>query len=343
MRKPIAAITGDLHFNLQTLELASSALRQLLSAAQGLNVPAVLNGDTLDQKAIVRGEVANRLIEILQEYDPERIFINTGNHDRLSEKADESSLNFLHPYAQVISYPTFIDCLGAYIVPYFNNSERLQELLNTVPKGSRLIMHQGLLGADMGHYVKDSTSLPREAFADFRVWSSHYHKRQDIKCGRPRKGAVGLFSYVGSAYTVTFAEANDGPKGINIGYDDGILELIPTGLRNHVVIDTTTEILHAADEDGADPFELPNPGDLVWLKLRGPASELAAVKKSYLAEILGTPHFKLDKIATETERLDDEDKAEAKSGGDLLDALIDKGDEPAPQKVALKTLWRELV
>lgn len=335
--RPVAVITGDIHFNLQTLELASSALRQLLAKAKELNVPAILNGDTLDQKAIVRGEVANRIIDILQEADPEDVYINTGNHDLLSEKACESSLNFLRPYAQVVSVPTYIERLGSWIVPYFNSSERLQEFLDTVPKGARLIMHQGVIGAEMGAYIKDSSSLPAEAFADFRVVASHYHRRQDLRCGRPRKGGVGLFSYIGSPYTITFTEAGDGPKGINILYDDGSLELVPTGLRRHIVVEMyARELIYDVSLGCA-------PGDLVWVKLKGATSELAKVKKADLAKILGVENFKLDKIVTEAERLDDEDKAQAKSGADLLDALIDKSDEPAGQKTHLKAMWRGLV
>lgn len=345
MRKPICCIAGDIHFNLQTLELASSALRQLLAKAKELNVPAVLNGDTLDQKAIVRGEVANRLIEILQELPPEQIYINTGNHDMISEKGSESSLNFLRPYAQVIAEPTYVEEIGSFIVPYFNSSERLQEFLNTVPKGSRLIVHQGVMGAAMGHYIKDSSSLPAEAFADFRVWASHYHRRQDLRTGPARKGGVGTFSYCGSPYSITFTEAGDGPKGINIGYDDGSLELVPTGLRKHVVLEYTAEEL--ADPTrfvrAEDPLYYVAPGDLVHLKLRGPASDLAKIKKADLAKILGVESFKFDKVVTETERLDEDEKQEARTGEQMLDALIDKSDEAAGQKAHLKTLWRGLV
>lgn len=346
MSRPVAVLTGDMHFNIQTLELASSALWQLLAKAKELNVPAVLNGDTLDQKAIVRGEIANRLIEILEPEDPTRIYINRGNHDQLHERVTEHSLNFLRPYAQVISAPTFIEEIGSWIVPYSSDNVALQAFLDTVPKGSRLIMHQGLMGADLGHYVKDSSSLPSDSFADFRTILSHYHRRQNLKCGKPRKGAVGLASYIGSPYSISFTEAGDGPKGINVLYDDGSLELIPTNLRKHVVLDWTTERLSGVSSTarGNPPEESAvNSCDLVWLKLRGPASELAALKKADLANLIGVEHFKFDKIITETEALDDEEKAEALTGEAMLDALIDKSDEPAAEKALLKSTWRQLV
>lgn len=343
MKKPVCVITGDVHFTLQTLELATSAVRQALRLSKALNVPLVLNGDTLDSKSIIRAEIANRLIEILEAEDPTKIYINRGNHDQLHERVTEHSLNFLRPYAQVISSPTYIEALKSWIVPYFSDNQKLQEFLNTVPKGSRLIMHQGLMGADLGHYVKDSSSLPTDSFADFRTILSHYHKRQDLRCGRPRKGAVGLASYLGSPYSISFSEAHDGEKGINILYDDGSLELVPTNLRKHAVLDWDTG---AMESFGRHPETLAGTisrGDLVWLKLRGPASELAKIKKADLAKLLGVEHFKFDRVVTETERLDEDEKQEAKTGAEVLDALIDKSDEPAAEKVVLKSMWRSLI
>ncbi len=336
MSTETAVISGDIHFNLQNLELASSALKQLLAKARELDVPAILNGDTLDQKAIVRGEVANRLIEILEPHDPTKIYINTGNHDLINQKGTESSLNFLRPYAQVIALPTYVEALKSWIVPYFSDNQSLQEFLDTLPKGSRLICHQGILGADLGHYVKDSSSLPPDSFADFRTILSHFHKRQDIECGRLRKGGVGAASYIGSPYSISFTEANAGTKGINILYDDGSLELIPTNLRKHIVIERTAQ-------DALSPVSNVSPVDLVWVKLTGSPSELAKIKKADMAKVLGLDNFKFDKNPTATERLDEEHQAFATTAAQLLDSLIDKSAESDGQKQELKEMWRGLL
>lgn len=344
MSRPVAVLTGDIHFTYATLEPASSVVSQGLALSQKLGVPLVLNGDTLDGKRIIPAEVANRLIELLEPHDPTMIYVNCGNHDLISEKGEESALNFLHPYAQVVSKansPVYIEKLGSWLVPYFNDSEKLLEFLRSVLAGARLIMHQGVMGAEMGHYIKDSTSLPREAFANFRVISSHYHKRQDIKCGRPRKGAVGLFSYLGSPYTITFAEAFDGPKGINVLYDDGTLELVPTGLRRHVIVETTAQFLDAADGAGADPFEIPGEQDLLWLKVSGSASELATISRKALAPLIGHDHFRLDKIATDVTKL--AAPAEKLTDIEILDRLIDQTDESMDQKSTLKALARAVL
>lgn len=330
---PVLCITGDIHFNLQTLELASSSLRQLLAKARELNIPAVINGDLNDTKAIVRAEVANRLIEILEPEDPTRVFINTGNHDLINQKATASSLNFLRPYAQVIGVPTYVDAIKSWIVPYFSENADLQTFLNAVPDGSRLIVHQGLIGADMGSYVKDSSSLAPEAFANFRTVASHFHRRQQIQCGKLRKGGVGTFTYCGSPYTISFSESGDGPKGINVLYDDGSLELVPTGLRKHVIIEMNSTELNY--ELGVDPK------DLLWIKVKGPTSDLAKLKKSDVAVIVGHSNFKLDKIYTDAPVL--EEKAAEMTEAQVMDALIDAGSESDAKKSALKSLWRELV
>lgn len=342
-RSPKAVLISDLHFSLSTLDLASSALRQAISKAVELEVPLIVAGDLTDTKALMRAEVVNRLIDIIgiqeQPYlDPEDIYILVGNHDLINEKSDDNALNFLSPYAQIVKSPVHEDKLDMWLIPYQNDSDKLKYTLAGCTKGSTLIMHQGVMGANMGHYVKDSTSLPREAFADFRVISGHYHKAQDIKCGRPRKGAVGLFSYIGSPYTVSFAEANDGPKGYRILYTDGSLELVPTNLRNHRIFETTTDLFPQIE--WIDFLDLSN-NDLIWLKITGPQSELNKINKKEISDkLFGHLNFKLDKIPTDRETV----KPQAKDLKDteVLDSLIDRSGESEVQKIALKALWREV-
>lgn len=333
--KPVAVIIGDIHFTVPTLELASRALTQARDKALELKVPLVMNGDTLDGKAMIRGECANRIMEVLDGIDIDQVYINTGNHDLISVKGTESSLNFLRPYGQVVQVPTWVERLQSYIVPYFDDTEELQEFLNTVPEGSRLTMHQGVMTANMGHYVKDSSSLPKDAFANFRVISGHYHMAQDIKCGRPRKGAVGLFSYVGNPYTLSFGEANDPPKGYAVLHANGVLERIPTNLRKHVIIERVYDRLNGIEVG----YTL---GDLVWLKVYGPRSELAKLNKAEIAKnmFFGDLDFKLDPIATDSGKV--ADKMADKSASEVLDALIDAESETDEQKVYLKQIWRDL-
>lgn len=349
MSKPIAVLISDIHFNINNLPLASVSLKVALRKAEDINVPLVIAGDTNDTKAIIRAEVANAILGIVSQATVP-IYALVGNHDLVNEKGSEHGLKYLTPYVDVVQSPVQVVLSGfsLYLIPYYNSPEALQEVLAKIPKGSTLIMHQGVQGAHMGEYVVDKTSLPKECFADFRVISGHYHRAQDIKCGRPRKGAVGLFSYIGTPYTTSFAEANDGPKGFQILSDDGLLTQVPTNLRRHMTFERTTEELARMMEDGPEGeygafFGLVNKEDLVWLKVRGPQSELAKLKKKEVGlRTLGHANFKLDLIAAESAKVEETD-AKPLSETDLLDKLIDGMEETDAQKKILKGLWREVL
>lgn len=344
--RPRAVLISDVHYSLSTYQIADKAYRMAIDKACELEVPLIDCGDLTNDKAILRGEVIKTIIDTLK-YAEDRgvkVYLLVGNHSLITEKGEEHALHFLEPYATVISHATSVD--GFNFIPYQNSCEKMLAALEKFPKGALVFAHQGVQGAWLGDYVQDRTSLPPEAFADYRIISGHYHRAASLKTGRPKKGAVGLFSYVGNPYTLSWGEASDGPKGYQILFDNGLMEHIPTDLRKHVVLDWSTEQLSgvsSTDRGGSTAEMVINPGDLVWLKLRGPASELAQVKKADLAKLLGVEHFKLDKIITETEHLDEEEKAQAKTGAELLDALIDKSNEPAAEKAVQKSLWRELV
>ncbi len=334
MSRPRAVIISDIHFTPATLEPASTALRQAQEHAVTLKVPLIIAGDTLDSKAVIRGECANRLIEILKDRGGKPwTYILVGNHDLLNEKGAAHALEFLKPYCNVVQSP--VEVAGLYLIPYMANADALQAHLDTIPKGSTLIMHTGVQSAFMGHYVVDKSSLPQSAFADFRVISGHYHRAQDIKTGRPRKGAVGLFSYIGNPYSLSFGEAADGPKGFQVLYDDGLLEQVPTNLRKHVVLERTAE---TADEPDADL----NPGDLLWLKVTGTYQELERLNKHKIGmSLLGHGNYRLEKIYTDTAKPEAEEKP--RTGEHLMDALIDGTGESELDRAALKSLWRGLV
>jgi DNA repair exonuclease SbcCD nuclease subunit len=333
MSKPVAVIAGDVHFTVQTLDLATAVIKQCLAKAKELNVPLILNGDTLDSKAIIRGEVANRLIELLKQKEVE-VIINVGNHDLLNEKGTDHSLEFLRPHCAVNDRCGWTKDFS--LIGYQSNQEIFKAFLNEVPKDRPVIIHQGVMGADLGHYVQDKTSLPPETFAEYRVIASHYHKRQDIKCGRPQKGARGLFSYIGNPYTLTFGEANDGPKGFSVLMDDGMLEFVPTNLRKHKIVE-----LEAGVDFIDSKFIGTAADDLVWVKLFGSRSTLSYVKKDFISNYIGHSNFKLDLIPTDSDA--PTAKTENMTDGEILDSLIDTLGESDTQKSFLKSLWRGLV
>lgn len=328
IRKPRAVLISDIHFTPSTLELATKALIQAQDKATELQVPLLICGDTLDGKAVIRGECANRLIDLLgARQDPHTILL-VGNHDLINEKSKEHSLNFLKPYCGVIEEP--VEYLGMHFIPYQSDSEMLKVHLDTIPTGSTIIAHQGLQTAFMGHYVQDKTSISPEAFKRFRTISGHYHRHQEIKCGE-----TGLFTYIGTPYTTTFAEAHDGPKGFQILFEDGHLELVPTNLRKHIIIEKTIEDLYSGLPDLT-------PEDIIWLKIAGRRSELEKLKKSEIGLLLlGHSSFKLDLIYTDIPELEVE--IEQLTDDVILDILIDSLDESEGQKTYLKNLWRGLI
>lgn len=336
--KPIAVLISDIHFTVNTLELSSRALHQARVKAHTLDIPLVLCGDTLDGKALMRGECVNALLSILghEKSRPPETYILVGNHDLINEKGKAHSLEFLRKCCTVIDEPTGIDSLNYVLIPYINSTEEMKSILDSLDKNSnKIICHQGVQSAFMGEYVQDKTSLPKDCFRDFRVISGHYHRHQNIKCGPPRKGAVGLFSYVGTPYTTSFSEAEDGPKGFCILKDDGTLELVPTKLRKHVIIDRDIKDLSACIDNV-------HTHDLIWLKIRGPSLELAKLKKKEVGlNLFGHSNFKFDKIPTDSNKI--ETKNEQLTNEELLDKLIENTEETEKDKKYLKELWREAV
>lgn len=332
MPKPKAVLISDIHYNTSTLPVADAALRLAVRKASSLCVPLIIAGDLHDTKAIVRGECIKAIMETLKD----GAIVIPGNHCMINSHGTEHALEFLRDRCEVIDRPFFHKWLNLWLVPYHHNNEDLQKFLrDTASSGQTLIMHQGVMGADMGHYIQDKTSLPKEAFADFRVISGHYHKRQDIKCGRPRKGAVGLFSYLGNPYTLSFGEANDGPKGFSILMDDGSLEFVPTNLRKHVIIELDPRKPLSFDKSDIGP------NDLVWVKVTGTRSELDVLDKNTLGNnLFGHSNYKLEKIYTDTPKL--EVKTDTLTDSEILDSIIDSTNESETQKQTLKELWRSL-
>lgn len=341
-RKPIAVLTADVHYNQNTLSVADAAMNQAIDKANELGVPFIVAGDLHDTKAILRGECIKTMIATFERAQVP-VYVIVGNHCKINEKGNDHSLEFLRPFVtQIVDSPVYLtrvsaheDNLDSWLIPYYSDAAELQALLDTLPKGSRLIMHQGLMGAQMGHYVVDKTSLPPEAFADFRVISGHYHKAQDIKTGRPRKGAVGLFSYIGNPYSLSFGEAHDGPKGFQILFSDGLMEQVPTNLRRHIIRECSVETLAVETLDC-------QPDDLLWLKIKGPASELAKIKKKEIGQtLLGHSNFKLDLIPTDSNKIDD--KADGLQDTEILDMLIGAMPDSEDHRAYLKKLWREIL
>ena len=330
MSKPIAVITGDIHYNLQNLELADAATRMAIKTANELQVPFIANGDTTDQKALLRAECVNAMINTFKtaQVTP---YINIGNHCKINAKSNAHALNFLAPYAIIVDEPSYFDKLGVYIIPYNDDIREIRKFLADILHGQILIMHQGLKSSNSGHYIQDHSALDPRDLIGFRTIMSHYHARQDIKCGD------NVASLIGSPYTITFGEANDPEKGFHIIYDDGSLEFVPTNLRKHVVYNAKL------DEAGINIGSGLNhtPDDLVWVKLSGTSDMLSKWPKDKIADDLCiTQDFRLE--ITTTEKPPSEDIKQTQQ--ETLDCVIDTWQNvDTDRKTRLKSLWKQLI
>lgn len=333
--KPLAVLISDVHYSLANLELSDKAFRAAIGKAAELGVPLIDCGDLTNDKAILRGEVVNRLIETFK-YAQEMgvsIYCLIGNHSLLNEKAHVHALNFLSPYATIIDTCRSFHALPyVTFIPYQHDLSEHLDLYLQVCKGLKhkiIIMHQGVKGAFMGDYIQDKSSIDPELLKDFTVFSGHYHRHQ----------TVGTVTYIGNPFTMSFGETKDGTKGYLIINEDGSYTREYLQLRKHFVIEYFADAI--LDENiYLYPQEIKD--NHVWVKIHGFKSDLDKISKKTVADKLfyGNLNFKLDKIYNDPLKLD---KSESMTDTETLDALIDRGEEAQEQKSLLKKLWREVV
>lgn len=333
LRRPVAVLTSDIHYNLQTLGLADAVLRQAITKANTLQVPLIVAGDMHDTKANLRGECVNAM---LVAWDTRLVtsYVIVGNHDKINEKSDDNALQFLYGHTQLVSKPKYVNVLGMYLIPYYHDPDALRAYLKTIQKGSTLIMHQGMTGSMSGDYIQDKSAINPQDVASFRVISGHYHTRQSIKLPEG-----GQWDYIGNPYTLNYAEANDPPKGFQVLYNDGSLEFVPTNLRKHVVFELDEMYLGA---EGVVPPRA-DIGDLLWVKVHGTREQIAKVTKRRVKEelFIRPDTFRLDLIPTDNRP--DNPVVTNKTKPELLDALIDSISNTSDErKLRLKTIWKGL-
>lgn len=340
MPKPIAVIINDVHYNLNTLEVADNAMNQAIDKANSLDIPLIVAGDIHDSKANLRAECVNRMLETFAKLTVD-CFIIVGNHDLINEKSEDHSLNFLDHFKEKVHVVNIIWNVfeRVWLVPYCSNPTDLrkflkdrQELLD-MKQGVTLVMHQGLTSSNSGEYIQDKSAINPEDVAGMRVISGHYHTRQDIELPDG-----GLWSYTGNPYTLNFAESRDPEKGYHVLMDDGTLEFIPTNLRKHIVVEISIS------NNGLGAFTMPNikEKDIVWVKVTGSKENLSKMTKDNIALLLDIKQgFKLDLIPLAGIAV--EQTNTKLSQVDQLDLLIDRSNSSEEGKKRLKTTWREML
>lgn len=337
-KQPVAVVISDVHYNIQTLEVADTAMRLAIAKANELDVALVVCGDLHDTKANIRGECIKAMLNTFSLCRYPSIILR-GNHDALNEKSSEHSLEFLKEKAFVVDSPKSYVSLLEYgeeklgILPYYHDINELRLVLKTFPKGSTLFMHQGIQDTDSGHYIKDHSAIPKEWLAGYRVISGHYHTRQSFDLPEG-----GKFDYVGNPFSLNFGEAKDPDKGFQILYEGGNLEFVPTNLRKHCVYEYPAQMV---DGYFADRRVIqPGPNDIIWVKIQGTTEELSKITKQSIGL---NQEFRLDLIPT-TSTIDTTEIAENTSQDKILDNLIENlSNTSEDKKERLKALWKNLI
>ena len=335
MKTPIAVLISDVHFNLNTLEVATNSLKQAVHKANDLGIILIIAGDLHDSKANIRAECLNAITQQLVHVHTHTIIL-VGNHDKINEKSEgASAIQVLSQIPKVTVYggSGFYDKISNfYFIPYQHDTDKLKVYLKTIPKNATVIMHQGLSGSASGEYIQDKTAITSSDVAGLRIISGHYHTRQTIKLPNG-----GKWDYIGNPYSLTFGEASDPEKGYQILYADGSLEFISTNLRKHIIIELTADKHGCHCEKGF----IVNTDDLVWVKVSGPKEFVQKITKEYIKNYwVREASFKLDLIPTITTLAP---VKKERSVAELLDAVIDSLTDVTPErKVVLKELWKGL-
>lgn len=319
-----AVLISDVHFNLKNLSLSSFAVESALQFAEKNHIPLIIAGDLHDTKALLRGEVVKAMIDIFRDRLVP-VYALTGNHDRIHEKEAAHSLEFLRPYVTLIDKSKYDNVLKIRFIPYQSDIDSFVSIVkDQCHPGDLVVMHQGVCGANMGDYIVDKSAIPIENLSGLVVFSGHYHKHQTVK----------NVTYIGNPYTMSFGEAEDGEKGFLVLNEDGSFVRHPLPLRRHYILS-----LDASKMDIVLPDKFSS-SDLLWLKIKGSASQLAKIKKQDIQHQIGYMNFKMDKIRIDEPTFESNSK---KTDEEVLDALIDNTPESEDGKAYLKKLWREVM
>lgn len=335
-KQPVAVLLSDVHYDLNTLELADKATRMAVEKSNDLKVRLIVCGDLHNSKANLRGECVKAMIETFSLCQMQPIILR-GNHDSLNERSEEHALEFLGAYSQVIDKPSFtneviVNNNSVHLIPYQHDPIAALKCIRRIPANELIIMHQGLTKSNSGHYIQDKSALVPEALPGLRIISGHYHTRQTIDLP---KG--GKWDYIGNPFTLNFAEASDPEKGFQILYDDGSLEFVPTNLRKHVKLCVEVDEGGLSDGQGAD---LVRPGDLVHVDVGGPSELMHNITKERVAQYLGFDSFRV--VFQPFEIKTKKTFTKPQSTFELMDTLIDSLTETSPdRKKRLKSMWRD--
>ena len=270
MENNLFVAISDVHISLKNLTVATQVLKQALDKARELKIPLFIAGDLNDTKALMRSEWVEVLIQLFgQEFKDIPIYILVGNHDLNNKNSDQNSLNFLNliPNVTVIdktSCLTFGEVEFG-VIPYMPTKEGFLAASESIVS-KYLLCHQGFMGAFMGDYVVDESSVDPKLLKDFKqVYSGHYHKHQRVEDN---------IMYFGSPFTVNFGESKQ-EKFI------WVVEKVADGLNaKPILTNVRRHVQFTVEEDTGLKMPDIKPDDLVKIIRKG-TKEFALAKINY--------------------------------------------------------------
>jgi DNA repair exonuclease SbcCD nuclease subunit len=229
----------DLHCAPSSLVTCLEVLRTVHGAALDRNAGVIFLGDFWHQRAVIRVNVLNAILDELRSWEVPLVMI-PGNHDQVTLGGHTHGLTPLEnayqidlkgekarsavPGPLIFSYPTkFRDAL---FVPHIRDNTVMETVLQSsvATESVALLVHADITGAYMNDLLVSSGGVSPAVFpSDKPIYSGHFHKPHAVKSGSVR------IDYVGSTYETSLAEAQQ-PKAlwvVDAGQNWDCVEKIP--------------------------------------------------------------------------------------------------------------------
>lgn len=223
-------IVGDIHCKPDNLNKVNT----LFDLVEELGNDAVLLGDVLDTKELVRSKCFNLIYSRLEASKLNWVVL-VGNHDFHDISCTTHSLEPLKslPNVTVVDQPMFLDGFG--FMPYYHDPRKFYKDLATVAVANVVFVHQGINGFDYGNGYREQNGVEAKLLRGIRplIISGHFHTYQ-------RDARI---VYLGTPFTHAFGETGDKKYIAVLDPDTERLDLIETDFPRHV----TTEV--NADND----------------------------------------------------------------------------------------------
>lgn len=188
-------LVGDPHCKPDNID----KVNQLFSDVEKLGNPAIVLGDTLHTKEVIRGRCLSAIYDNVKASKLKWIFL-VGNHDWYDESYEDYSIRLLATLhnVKIVDRPKQIGKFWA--GPYFYTNEEFYKFIQNRPEKCPIVLaHQGITGFDYGNgYIAENEVDIRKLKDVPLVILGHFHKHQ----------VMNNVVYPGTAFSHSFGESN---------------------------------------------------------------------------------------------------------------------------------------